>query len=147
MVFRAVMFFFGDSGKFHTSVYRKPTFSGVLIRFERFLPISYKYNRVSFSYRTLHFKILKLKQIIRSNSYPENFVNSCIKIYLDKVLIKYPNICIVTKKELVCVFPFLGKKSLEIKKLLQNAIERKLPYCKLKGMFKSPSKNCPTFSF
>ena len=44
------------------------------------------------------------------------------------------------KKELVCVFPFLGRKSLEIKKRLQNAIELILPYCKLKIIFKSPSK-------
>ena len=37
-------------------------------------------------------------------------------MYLDKVFIKDPHVCIVLKKELVCVFPFLGKKSLEIKK-------------------------------
>ena len=47
-------------------------------------------------------------------------------MYLDKVFIKYPNICIVPKRELVCVFSFLGRKSLEIKKRLQNAIERTL---------------------
>ena len=51
------------------------------------------------------------------------------------------------KKELVCVFPFLGKKSLEIKKRLQNAIERTLPYCKLKVIFKSPSKIVNRFHF
>ena len=33
---------FRDSGKFQTSVYRKPRFSGVLTNFESFLPISYK---------------------------------------------------------------------------------------------------------
>ena len=70
---------FRDSGKFQTSVYRKPTFSGVLTNFESFLPISYKYNLVSTflnrgfmicsSYRTLHFEVLKLKQIFRSNGY------------------------------------------------------------------------------
>ena len=55
---------------------------------------------------------------------------------LDKVFIKHPNICIVSKKDLVCVFPYLGKKSLEIKKRPQNAIERTLPYCKLKVISK-----------
>ena len=38
-------------------------------------------------------------------------------MYLDKVFIKQPNICIVPKNELVCVFPFLGKKPLKIKKM------------------------------
>ena len=51
------------------------------------------------------------------------------------------------KKELVCVFPFLGKKSLEIKKRLQNAIERNLPHCNLKVIFKSPSKIVNHFHF
>ena len=68
-------------------------------------------------------------------------------MYLDKVLINHPNICIVPKKELVCVFSFLGKKSLEIKKRLQNAIEITLPHCKLKVIFKSPSKIVNHFRF
>ena len=68
-------------------------------------------------------------------------------MYLDKVFIKHPDICVVPKKELVCVFPFLGKESLGIKKRLQNAIERTLPYCKLKVIFKSPSKIVNRFHF
>ena len=68
-------------------------------------------------------------------------------MYLDKVFIKHPNICIMSKRELVCVFPLLGKKSLEIKKRLQNAIERTVPYCKLKFIFKSPSKIVNHFHF
>ena len=59
-------------------------------------------------------------------------------MYLDKVFIKQPNICTEKKKESVCVFPFLATKSLEIKKQLQNAIEKTLPYCKLKVIFKPP---------
>ena len=106
----------------------------VLTNFESFLPRLYKYNLVSTllhcgfviccSYRTLHFEILKLKQTFQSNGYPKNFVDHYMKIYLDKVFIKHPNIFIVPKKELVCFFPFLSKKSLEIKKHLQNPIER-----------------------
>ena len=49
--------------------------------------------------------------------------------------------------ELVCVFPFFGKKSLEIKKRLQNAIEKTLPYWKLKFIFKSPFKIVNCFHF
>ena len=59
----------------------------------------------------------------------------------------FPLCYIVPKKELVCVFPFLGRKSLEIKKRLQNAIERTLSYCKLKVIFKSPSKIVHHFHF
>ena len=48
------------------------------------------------------------------------------------------------KKELVCVFPFLGKKSLEIKKRLQNVIERTLPYCKSPLSFSNHHLKSPT---
>ena len=99
------------------------------------------------SYRTPHFEILKLKQIFQSNGYPQNFVDRFIKMYLDKVFIKHPNICVVRKNQLVCVFPFLDKKSLEIKKQLQNAIERTLPYSKLKVIFKSLFKIVNRFHF
>ena len=68
------------NGKFQTSGYRKPTFSGVLINFESFLPYYTKHNLVSFllrcgfmicsSCRTLHFEIVKLKQISWSNRSP-----------------------------------------------------------------------------
>ena len=53
-------------------------------------------------------------------------------MYLDKVLIKHLNFGIAPKKDLVCVCAFLGKWSLEIKKQLQNAIERTLTYLHLK---------------
>ena len=83
-------------------------------------------------------------------SFPKNLFlfklfSLCIQYFL--FCIKYTNVCVVPKKELVCVFPFLGKNSLEIKKRLQNAIERTLPYCKLKVIFKSPSKIVNRFHF
>ena len=68
-------------------------------------------------------------------------------MYLGKIFIKHPNICVVPKKGINCVFPFLGRKSLEIRKRLQNVLERTLPYCKLKVIFKSPSKIVDHFNF
>ena len=53
----------------------------------------------------------------------------------------------IAKKELVCVLLFLGRKSLEIKKRLQNAIERTLPYCQLKAIFRSSCKIANHFHF
>ena len=107
--------------KFQTSVYRKLKFSGVFTNFESFLPILYKYNLVSTllyrgfviysSYTILHFEILKLKQIFWHNGYPKIFIYYCIKMYLDKALIKHLNFGIAPKKDLVCVFVFLGKWS------------------------------------
>ena len=75
---------FRDRGKFPTSVYRKPTFSEVLINLERFLPVSYKYNlnstllyrgfTICTSYRTLRFEILELRQYSVAIGTPKVFL-------------------------------------------------------------------------
>ena len=56
--------------------------------------------------------ILKLKELVRSSGYLQNFV-CCIKMHLDKVFIKHPNICLVLKKELVCVFSTKSNQKLK----------------------------------
>ena len=111
---------FRDGGKFQTSVYRKSTFSFVLTNFESFLRISNKYNLASTllhrgfmicsSHRILHFEIQKLKQIFWSNAYPKNLVDHCIKMYLHKVFIKRPNICIVPKTRISMHLVFIMAK-------------------------------------
>ena len=38
----------------------------------------------------------------------------------------------VPKMELICVLPYLGKASLDLRTRLRRTIERNLPFCKLK---------------
>ena len=47
----------------------------------------------------------------------------------------------------MCVFQFLGKKLLEIKKCLLNLLEITLPFCKLKLFLKLPAKAPSQFLF
>ena len=87
-----------DNNKFMTSVYRKPTFSGVFTNFGSFIPKSYKYNllftllhrafKLCSNFERFHQEIDKLKTIFENNGYPKSFVDFCIKKYLDKVFIK-----------------------------------------------------------
>ena len=74
------------------------------------------------------------KPIFENNGYPKSFADFCIKKYLDKVFIKKKVVLKASKKELICVLPFLGKKSI-------NSIESNLRFCKLsKVIFQSPCK-------
>ena len=50
-------------------------------------------------------------------------------------------------RSLVCVFPFPGKRSLEIKKYLLNLFEITLLFCKLKLFLKLPAKAPSQFLF
>ena len=90
-----------DNNKFMTSVYHKPTFSRVLTNFGSFIPKSYKYK--------LLFTLLHRAFKLCSNF--ESFVDFCIKKYLDKVFIKNKVVLKASKKELICILPFFGKKS------------------------------------
>ena len=48
----------------------------------------------------------------------------------------------VAKRELICVLPYLGKASLDLK-----TIERNLPFCKLKIIFRSKCRLNTLFRF
>ena len=80
------------NGKFVTSVYRKPTFSGVFTNYESFIPTYQKRGLLhtllhrSFSlccdFKTYHFEIYHLKTILIKNSYPLNFIDFVLNHFL-----------------------------------------------------------------
>ena len=81
--------------KFVTSVYRKPTFSGVFTNYESFIPTYQKRGLLhtllhrSFSiccdFETFHFEIDHLETILMKNNYPSNFIDSCITLSFNKL--------------------------------------------------------------
>ena len=139
-----------DNNKFMTSVYRKPTFSGVFTNFGNFIPKSYKYNllftllhrafKLCSNFERFHQEIDKLKTIFKNNGYPKSFADFCIKKYLDNVFIKKKVVLKASKKELICILPFLGKKSMQRRTCIVNSTESSLKFYKLKVIFQSPCK-------
>ena len=85
-------------------------------------------------------EIDKLNTIFENNGYPKSFVDLCIKKYLDKVFVKKEVILKASKKELICVLPFIGNQSLQLRSRLVNSIENNLKFCKLKVISQSPCK-------
>ena len=86
------------NGKFVTSVYRKPTFSGVYTNYESFIPthqkreLSHTLLHRSFSiccdFKTFHSEIDHLKTILIKTNFPLNFIDSCIKSFLNYIHLK-----------------------------------------------------------
>ena len=72
-----------------TSVYGKPTFSGVFTNFKSFIPTVYKCGlvyaslhgcfNITSSYKKFPLEINLLKQILKLNRYPTQFIDRCIK--------------------------------------------------------------------
>ena len=134
-----------ENNKFTTSVYRKPTFSGVFTNFESFIPNSYKYAliftllqrafKLCSNFELFHQEIENLKNIFRKNGYPVNFTDFCIKKYLNNLYVKKEVYLLAPQKQLTCVLPSLGKKSLQLR------------FCNLKVVFRSQHKLNTLFRF
>ena len=146
-----------ELNSFSTSVYRKPNFSGVFTNFDSFIPLSYKtrliwsllYRAFSLcsSFELLHQEILKLKDIFKRNGYPISFIDKCVKRFLDKVFVEKKTFLTASKKQLVCVLPFTGKKSLQLRSRLVKSIQGNLQFSSLKVVFQSPCKLHSLFHF
>ena len=100
-------------------------------------PLFQRSFRLCSSYKNLHDKIETLKSIFKHNNYPKNFVNQCIKKFLNKLFIKKDLNLMVPKRELTFVLPYSDKLSFDLRTRLRQTIERDLPYCKLKIIFRS----------
>ena len=81
-----------SNGSFVTSVYRKPTFTGLFTNFESFIPLVFKkgliytlmfrYFKLSSSYDIFHAELEKLKTLLKQNGYPHRFLDHCFPIFL-----------------------------------------------------------------
>ena len=148
---------FREKGKFVTNVYRKKTFSGVYTNFDSFIPETYKTGLIKsllsrcFSlcsdFVKFHHEIDILKGILHKNSYPRDFVDKCIKEFLDRVLTRKVVVSTVPKKDLMIVLPYLGKPSLQIRTRINPVIRNKLPHCNLRIVFQTKCKLINFFTF
>ena len=142
---------------FKTSVYHKPTFSGVYSNFNSFIYHEYKIGLVfTMLFRTFsifsdfsrfHTAVIHLKEILRKNAFPIKLVDNCIKNFLNKKFLNTPVTLTGEKKELLIVLPYLGNLSLALRTRLQNSINKNLPFCKIKVIFKSTTRLSNFFRF
>ena len=88
--------------KFLTTDYGKPSFSGVYMHFETFLPTVYKFGMVYtmahrclkiYSDWTKHFE----KSFFEKNRYALSFIDNCFIGFVDKLFIKLPHLKTVEK--------------------------------------------------
>ena len=114
--------FIREQGKFITSVYRKPTLSGVYTHFDSFLRDTYKIGmiytlvngcfRICSSWSMFHQQFILLREIFQKNGYPENFIDRYFKLFLNRIPILKEKVPTVEKKPLRLVLPYVEPISL-----------------------------------
>ena len=143
------------NGKFVTSVYRKPT------EFTPIMKVAFQCTKRKdfythyfigvFAYVVIlrHF-ILKLiiwRISLKKNNYPLNFIDSCIKSFLNKLYTPKVVVPNVPKRNVFVKLSFLGSTSCQIRKKLQKLFSDKLTSSNLKIFFTSPIRVKSFFTF
>ena len=149
--------FIRENGKFESSVYRKPTFTGVYTHFQSLIPFEYKFGlistllhriyNISSSYKYIIEETNNLKNIMLKNGYPNNIIDKCIFQFFNKIYTVKQQVHTVEKKKLLMVLPFLGKFSLQTKDKLQKLMKKTLPFCSIRIIFKTQKRICNFFPF
>ena len=112
-----------------TSIYRKPTFSGLYTNFHSFISEKYKTGLIhcllfriftfSVNWSKFHEEVKFLNDLFRRNQYPQHFFDRCLRMFLQRKM--NPNTSSkIEKQSLVISLPFLGKYSIELRKKLQG---------------------------
>ena len=94
-----------------------------------------------------HQQLTLLREIFRKNGYPENFIDRCFKLLLNRIHILKEKVPTVENKPLRLVLSYLGTISLQTRPTLQKSIKEVLNCCKLQVIFKIQNKICNNFCF
>ena len=142
---------------FSTSVYRKPTFSGLYLNFRAFAPLTYKKGLISCllyraymicsNWHLIHKEIQLLKSILLRNKYPVGLIDKTIFIFLNKLFVKKSKETTVPKKEFLMCLPFLGPDSKIVGTKLKKLFTSDFPAYKIKYIVKPGIKLGNLFNF
>ena len=79
----------------------------------------YRSFKLCSSYENFHQEIETLKSLFKHNNYFQNFVNQCIKKFLNKLFTKKDLNFMVPTRELTFVLRYLGKPSFDLRTRLR----------------------------
>ena len=146
-----------EKENFTSSVYRKPTFSGIYTHFDSLLPSSnkigllhtllYKFFRICSDWTKFHLELVKLTDVFKNNGYREKYINNCFKVCLDNKYRIQEKVLTVRKRTLFLVLQYLGPLSLQSRTKLRKPLKGILNCCKLQIVFKSENKLAKAFRF
>ena len=141
---------------FITSVYRKPTFSGVYTHFTSYLPSVYKESlvstllyrayRICSSWKEIHTEITRTKDLMSRNGYPAKFIDKLVSYFL--IRMREPNpIVNDEKKSILIVLPFLGSSTKNLEKTIKQTIRNCLPDLQCRFIYRASTRMSTMFQF
>ena len=138
-----------SESKFATSVYRKPTFTGLFANFHSFIPNTHKQNLVSClihrifnlcsSYENFHTQLEVVRKLFNLNGFPSHMFYRIVRPFLDHTFDPKPTVLIAPKKIIYLCLPFTGIHSLQIRTQTSRLCNAAFPRLDIRFVFRSSS--------
>ena len=135
-----------NENSFTTSVYRKPTFTGLTTKMTSFIPIQFKRNlimtlatrafNICSNYVGMDIEFRFLKQCLYNNGFSKSLTDTYIGKQLEKLLIPKPVTATVSRAIMYFPITFYGRKSLNIKRKLTRLMREFYPQVNIRVIFK-----------
>ena len=133
------------NNKFVTSIYRKPTFTGLGMNYLSSIPQLFKVNSIrtliyrayhlSSSYLNFHKEVEFLQQYFKNNNFPVNLFQKHLKSFLHKIYNPSPIVHTVDKRKMYISLPYYGYISEKIRSELDSIILKMFPHLNVKLAF------------
>jgi len=134
-----------NNGIFQTSIYRKPTFTGLGLHFLSYIPYIYKINSVKTlitraynlcsTWNAFHNELLFLKNFFITNGYPLQLCDKITKTFLCKKFTNQQIVSTVKRDHRYVKLPYMGDLSFEIRKRLKTLLQINYPQIKFTFVF------------
>ena len=148
-----------EGSNFSTSLYRKPTFTGLYTDFSTLSPNNYKVNLISMlvfrafnicsSYINFHNELLKIKHTLAKNCYPSSLIDNVIKKFFNERFSPSNKPLNSDRNKLRVVFciPYLGQLSFRLRNSINKLMKCHYPDLKLQFLYKSPKRLSSLFKY
>ena len=124
-------------GKLVSSIYRKPSFTGLGLKFLSFCPYLYKINtvktllsrayKICSSYVSFSRELQFLSDFFKRNAYPDFIFDGILRRFLNEIFSPKPVILTAPKEKKYIKLPYLGNISFNIRKQLKNILRKSFP--------------------
>ena len=146
-----------SNGKFSTSVYPKPTFTGLFTNFHSFIPLAYKRSLVSCllhlifnlcsSDENFHAQLEVVQKLFNLNGFPSHMFDRLVRRFLNNIFEPKPSDHTVPKKILYFYLRFTGSHSLQIRNQITRLCNAAYPHLNIRLVFRSSTRISSFFPF
>ena len=146
-----------SESKFATSIYRKPTFTGLFTNFHSFIPNTHKQNLVSClihrifnlcsSYENFHTQLEIVRKLFNLSGFRSHVFDRIVRRFLDDTFDPKPLVLTAPKKIIYLCLPFTGVHSLQIHNQISRLCKAAFPHLDIRFVFRSYTKRIFSFPF